>query len=223
MGSSITQTLSSIEINSSIHVTLSNNATIAGTLYLVDHHSNAIVVVSRVQSDTLIDFRLVSISAIKGVSKSAEGSPDKGTPSTKSTAKKSGASTPARRASRPETPQNINTSQQLTPTVTSKSLSEEGKALLDGLSKHLQVRAVNDAILISLPPLSSSSSSAGNLSAAQEVTLLPPYTKIDGQGEQIDKVKRILESERGIITPPVSVSKRKKNQRKDVKIPAKGG
>lgn len=221
MSSNIHQALKSTEVNSSIQVTLTNNATVSGSLYLLDLHSNAVILVSQVTDSTITDLRLISISAIKEVSNATLTGQDArklplATQVAASTPKKSGSSTPAGRGSRPETPQNL---------LAAKSLVGDAKLLMEGLSKHLRVRAINDAIVISLPPPTRSAPSLQNtIEEIKEVTLLPPYTKIEGQGEQIDKVRRILESERGVITPfSTAANKKKKNQRKEVKVPAKGG
>lgn len=211
MTSNTLQFLKSAEPNATLRITLTSNTVVTGSLYIHDPKSNAIVLISEITDSTITDLRLVPIPAIKEISRVSSitnqeapakpSNPQKTNTSSntpKPTPKKSGTSTPARRVSRPETPQNIPPPKQLT---------EEAKLLLEGLSKHLQVRALNDTILITLP------------SDTKEVTLSPPYNKIEGSGEQVDKVRRILESERGVMMMP----SKKKKQRKEVKVPAKGG
>lgn len=164
----------------------------------------------------------------------AVSSKDSPAPGTKAGKKnKSGTSTPARRGSRPDPPTSINGAQDnnarpqsattskdstkgsistpktnavvnsTTEQTQSPSLSEDGRLLLAGLSKHLQVRQNNQALIIT--------------ASSTEIRLDPPYTKIEGTGEVVDKVRRILNSERQVMP------KKEKGRRINVKVPVKGG
>lgn len=202
--SSVIDVLQTLQPCARVQVHLNSDSPIDAQFYLYDDSRQCIVVYANEYAGLATDLRLIKIDAIRRIitgtaeqtTKPTKEVGSKSTPSKKGTPIKalgrgSEASTPACRDSRPKTP-----------TVPAEvELTEEGKSLLRGLAKHLAICARGTSIVVTI--------------SSGEVTIEPPYTKVTGEGEEIAKVRRILESERGVLP--------KKTKKKDIKVPVKGG
>lgn len=180
-----------------------------GKFHLYDSTSKCICLYATRIGNSFTDLRLLKISGLKKVTSLttatiASGSKPTQLQSAKSTVKKAtvgGSATPSRRESRPGTPDSPRPPATSVIAPSKDELPEDARLLLAGLGKHLSVRTKGKSIFAKL--------------ASTEAKIDPPYTKAEGSGDEMLRIRRILESERSVLP--------KKGKKKDAKVPALGG